>query len=305
MSCSRVIVTTTVAPTPPCFGSQVAGMASRRLVNANPLRTSLGRSGSIALSSGRAGLVKACSALVRIWPCRCGTRNWPWQMPSWSSHIEKDTLRSALASWASSTRPSRFSARSGAITSNRCRPRILSLSASKCAACSTRCCSACCFCSSGHGELALVGEPVQGGDDHPGLGGVHLAGLQRTCQYLVGLEPLGELEVRACCAAGLPGLDRQPVRRRTGTLLGGGTGAVCLGQHLQLQRSDLALQDAQVDQRLALFSRCHRPHRRGELACPGPGSGGEVAHRMHPGQGVGRLAGHDPIPAPTTDSSGL
>ena len=96
----------------------------------------------------------------------------------------------------------------------------------------------------GDRELTCGREPVECVDDHPGLGGVHLAGLQRTCQHLVGLEPLGELEVRTRRSSGLPGLDRQPVRRRAGALLGGGTGALCLGEQLQLQRRDLALQDA-------------------------------------------------------------
>ena len=61
--------------------------------------------------------------LVSIWPWAAGIRNRPWQVPSSSSHILNVVRRSAWASSASSALPSNFSATSGAITSNTCRPR--------------------------------------------------------------------------------------------------------------------------------------------------------------------------------------
>ena len=83
-------------------------------------------------------------------------------------------------------------------------------------------------------------ELVQRTDDHPGLGGVHLARVQGVAELVVGLQGGGEPEVRAGGVPGLPRRHRHPVRRRGGPVGRGRSGAFGLGQHPQVERRPAA-----------------------------------------------------------------
>ena len=183
----------------------------------------------------RDGELIARIILVSICPCSAGMRKRPWQVPSSSSHMVNVVRRSARASSASSAFPSNFSARSGAITSKIRPPRIAE-------------CLRVVVLSQRHqvrlggsslfgvdGELAGGGQPVERGHDRAGLGGVDLALGHRRGEHVVPVQCLGEAEVGAGFAADLPGLDRDPVGGGVRTGLGGGTGAVGLGEQSELR----------------------------------------------------------------------
>ena len=132
-------------------------------VNAMPCRTGVGRSGSIphcpaSPVADRAGELIARIILASIWPCSAGIRNRPWVVPSSSSRMVNVVRCSARASSASSCLPSNFSASSGAITSNRCRPKTRNAFASWCAASPTRCASAAARCSAVTANSPLFGN---------------------------------------------------------------------------------------------------------------------------------------------------
>ena len=92
------------------------------------------RGGQVRVDAGRGrcrplgtGEVRARIAFSSICPGAPGIRNRPWEVPSSSSHMVNVVRCSAWASSASRALPSNFSARSGAITSNRCLPRTAQL----------------------------------------------------------------------------------------------------------------------------------------------------------------------------------
>ena len=212
---------------------------------------------------GRRGEHRARIILCSHWPCRTGIRNLPWQVPASSSpHGERHTSgrggflvgqdlavvglgqvrRDHLEQPSSQHRQG-----SGVVVPGEVDQVLFGVGAL------LRC----------DRELAGAGQPVQRCGDHPGLREVRCSGVHRTVEGLVALQGLGKSEVRAGAGPGLAGLDRRPVRRGRGGPHVAGAGALGLGQHPQPQRRELDLGPGQLDQRLALLRRGHRPDRGG------------------------------------------
>ena len=148
-------------------------------------------------------------------------------------------------------------------------------------------------------ELTGGGELVEAGHDRPCLRGVDLALAHGRREHVVPIQRLSEAEVGAGFAADLPGLDRDPVGSCPRAGVGRGAGALCFGEHPQLQCVELRLGLGEGGQGFALLIWSHRPQRRPRnRAEPLAQPVGEVDHRV---EAVDRLAAHDSIQAPTTD----
>ncbi len=100
MSESRVIVTITVAPTPPTLGRSLASMRSSSSVNAAPAATGVGRLWRTSAGSCLAQ-VSAWIALASIAPCNAGMENRPLTIPC-PSEANVSLVRSAARRSSSS-----------------------------------------------------------------------------------------------------------------------------------------------------------------------------------------------------------
>ena len=117
MRASRVMVTTTVAHTPPALPHRGGGPGLDVLAERLPQPVP-----GLLLGVRRRPGLWARRCLRSIWPCRAGIVNRPWQRPWPSSTIVNDAAARAACSSASSTRASWASPISGATTSRIRRP---------------------------------------------------------------------------------------------------------------------------------------------------------------------------------------
>jgi hypothetical protein len=108
----------------------------------------------------------------------------------------------------------------------------------------------------------VVGEQVDGPDDHAGLLGLQVPGGECGPGGRVRLEVTAQPHRRVGGRPGGPGLVRQPVRRRTGAAVLADVKVVGVRGDPGLQLGGLRDQPAQLDQGRGGLGGVHRPHRR-------------------------------------------
>ena len=138
----------------------------------------------------------------------------------------------------------------------------------------------------------VLGEGLEGFDDHPGLGHVHVTGTQRIGGlHPPGVERRGERRVATYGPVRILGLVRQPGRGGPVTrLLGDVVGD---GEDPKLLRDQPCLRPRHADQELPPLARgAERRADRGQL----------VQHTVEPIERLGVGAGHETSQASTTDS---
>ena len=259
-SCSRVIVTTTVAEAPPAVGRSFAGMASRSWQKASPWRTEGGRAWSMPFSgpltagappsaplaasaptsaptasdsargpvSGplvrRVGEAMARRNFCRMWPCSSGMRNRPWQVPSSSSRIVNIVRRRCCGFLVGECFALELLGHLGGddLEDLAAQDRQLLGVVVRCQG--DQVSLSLRAVRIGDGELTGIRQPAQSMGDRSGLREVHLAVAHRLRELVVPLDGASQLQVRAHCSAYLLGLHGEPVSGATRGFGVGGTG---------------------------------------------------------------------------------
>ena len=184
--------------------------------------------------------------------------NRPWQVPWPSSVIVNDAIARAWASSAARRLASSASAAIGSMTSSSRRPRIRRAFASCCRALSSMNSVA----APGHPVRDVVGECVDGGDDHACLVGPHLTGRQRRPDRAVVLQRCREAVGAVGLGAGRTGGVGPPVRRGGGAGVEAGLDGAGVAQDPHEELVELRAGLGEQDQGVARVSGGHRPQGR-------------------------------------------